>query len=152
MKRLLLLSVALLTLNILSGCRHGCDDRPRLFDRGREREGSLQRIRDRFNDRDDDDCNDDCRHRPVSRNGYPGLGAPLTTPGGLPYYPGGSYPIMPGGIIGSPESSDPRVLPQPMPNIPPAGVPEGPAAQPFPAGPSTLLPPPSNSGGRPVSK
>jgi len=142
MKRFCGITIALLALNVLSGCRHGCGERHRLFDRGRD--SSSERAREEGNGRDCDNC-----HSPVSRTGYPSLGTPVSNNGMMPYAPGG-YSVMPGGFTGGDASNDPRVLPAPMPTIPPPGVPE--YAQPLPTGPSSVLPMPNIGPGRPVSK
>jgi hypothetical protein len=150
MKRLCAITIAMLALNFLAGCRHGCSDRPRLFDRGRDREGPIERLRDRDDSRGssrDREC-DNCAS-PMSRTGYPGLGTPVSTTGGMP----GGYQMMPGGFpngFGGATNELPAPMPS-MPKIPSQGgsVPE---AQPFPVGPGAVLPLPSPATGRNVSK
>lgn len=146
MKRFLLLGVVATLVFSLSGCRNTCGERKRLFDRGRDREGPIERLRER-RDPDRDEC-DRCGS-PVSRTGYPSLGMPVSN-GGIVSGPIG----VPGSFPSGMSSGDPRELPLPgqMPNIPSPGVPQDPLAQPLPTGPSSVLPMPSTGPGRAVSK
>jgi hypothetical protein len=143
MKRVFAITILAVALNLLAGCRHGCGERTRLFDRGRDREGPIERLRDRDDNRSssrDREC-DNCGG-PVSRTGYPGLGMPVSTTGGIP----GGYQMMPGSFGGAANE-----LPAPMPTIPAQGG-SVPQAQPIPAGPGAVLPLPSPATGRNVSK